>query len=244
MADRRQSAGRRAEDVRASWHRYDWGKYKRKTAHLRMLEHGAYTLLQAEYYDTQAPLVANVQQLLFICRATTEAEQQAVQQVLDEFFVLEDDGFHHPRIDEEIARANQLIEKRRDAGHKGGEANASRLLKREDKTREEKINTESKAKATPPKSGDVPDWIPMQEWQDFCEMRKKIRAPLTSAAQTIAINTLAKLKAQGHNPAEILQQSVMHSWRGLFEPRSNGNGKSDAGSKSQEAINRAFAEMD
>src|SRR6185437_4028841 len=102
------------------------------TSKLRMLEHGAYVLLMAEYYITQAPLVANVEQLLYVCRAIASDEKQAVLDVLDEFFTLEDDGFHHKKIDKELARSNQLIEKRRDAGHKGGEANAQRLLKRED----------------------------------------------------------------------------------------------------------------
>ena len=226
MADRRNTVGRRAEDlIRATWHRFEWPAYARDTRHLCLLEHGAYVVLLREYYVTQAPLVANVQQLMYVCRAITTSEQEAVQSVLSKFFVLQDDGFHHERCDEEIARASQLCQKRHLAGHKGGEANAKRLLKREDKIREE-VNTKSKAKATPP-SGDVPEWIPRQDWQDFVEMRKKIRAPLTPAAQTIAINTLAKLQAKGHNPAEILQQSVMHSWRGLFEPRSGTNGNSN-----------------
>lgn len=145
MGDRRNGEGRRLEDkVRATWHRFEWPAYDRGTRHLCMLEHGAYMVLLREYYCAQAPLVANVQQLMYVCRAITPTEQQAVQTVLDEFFVLEDDGFHHARCDEEIARASQLCEKRHVAGQKGGEANAKRLLKREEKIREDK-NIESKA---------------------------------------------------------------------------------------------------
>lgn len=64
-----------------------------------------------------------------------------------------------------------------------------------------------------------PDWLPQSEWIAFLEMRKKIKAPLTEDGARLAIGKLEKLAKQGHPAADVLNQSVMLDWRGLFELR-------------------------
>lgn len=61
---------------------------------------------------------------------------------------------------------------------------------------------------------------------DFVEMRKKIKAPLsTERAIALSMNKLQKLSGGDNDLAiEILNQSIMNSWKGLFElhkPRSD-----------------------
>lgn len=78
------------------------------------------------------------------------------------------------------------------------------------------------AGADAPDGGDwqedgYPDWLPREAWTAFVEMRKKIRAPLTDNAVDLSIRELEKLKALGCDPEAVLNQSVMNSWRGLFE---------------------------
>lgn len=92
-----------------------------------------------------------------------------------------------------------------------------------EKRRVEKI---LKPKNIAPAALVLPDWMPAEPWSDFVEMRKKIRAPLTDKAVKQAIATLAELKAQGHEPANVLNNSVLKSYRGLFAPppdKPNGN---------------------
>lgn len=57
-----------------------------------------------------------------------------------------------------------------------------------------------------------------QAFIDYVDMRKKIKAPMTDRAIALAINKLADL-SQGNNDKaiEILNQSIMNSWKGLFE---------------------------
>lgn len=63
----------------------------------------------------------------------------------------------------------------------------------------------------------LPDWMPMEAWEGFVEMRKQIKKPLkTERAINLAINTLDKLRAEGQNVAAVLDQSTMNSWLGLF----------------------------
>lgn len=62
----------------------------------------------------------------------------------------------------------------------------------------------------------TPDWLPMEEWQEFIKMRKTIKKPLTEYAQKLAIKTLIALRQQGHSPEDVLNQSILNCWQGLF----------------------------
>lgn len=48
-------------------------------------------------------------------------------------------------------------------------------------------------------------------------MRKKMRnIPFTERAQRLTINELERLRAQGYDPAAVLDQSTQRGWRGVF----------------------------
>jgi hypothetical protein len=65
----------------------------------------------------------------------------------------------------------------------------------------------------------VADWVPKPEWDSFVEMRKKIRAPLTDRAKTLALAELEKLRAAGHDPAAVINTAVLNSWKSFYPPR-------------------------
>lgn len=65
-----------------------------------------------------------------------------------------------------------------------------------------------------------PAWVPADAWAAFVEMRRKIRAPLTNHAAKLTVDELDSLRANGDDPAAILNQSVMNSWRGIFAVKS------------------------
>ena len=70
------------------WFPHYVGDYMRSTGHLSLVEDGAYRRLLDHYYSTGKPLVTNVEQLFRVCRAVTREEQDAVNAVVAEFFVL------------------------------------------------------------------------------------------------------------------------------------------------------------
>lgn len=94
------------------WYPRYVGDYGSKTSHLSMVEHGAYALLLDHYYSTEKPLNANACVLHRVCRAFADAEKDAVQSVLDQFFTLEDDGWHNARVDEELKKRSKIKDKR------------------------------------------------------------------------------------------------------------------------------------
>ncbi len=62
----------------------------------------------------------------------------------------------------------------------------------------------------------LPDWIKKENWSAFTEMRTKLRAPLTERAKALIVSRLSSLRAAGDDPNEVLNQSVMNSWKGVF----------------------------
>jgi hypothetical protein len=75
----------------------------------------------------------------------------------------------------------------------------------------------------------LPDWIPKESWDGFVDMRKEIKKSLTGRAVKLAINRLEELKAKGHDPGKVLDQSTYSKWQGLFEIKqeisNGGNGQ-------------------
>jgi hypothetical protein len=72
---------------------------------------------------------------------------------------------------------------------------------------------------------ELPQWLPQDAWIAFIQMRKAIRKPLTEYAKKLAIKKLEQLKAEGNSPEEVLNQSILNDWQGLFEvKKSGGNG--------------------
>ena len=78
------------------------GDLTEATAHLSMVEDGAYGRLMRKYYATEKPLPAAVEQVQRLIGPRGEDERDAVLTVLREFFELRDDGWHQNRCDAEI----------------------------------------------------------------------------------------------------------------------------------------------
>jgi hypothetical protein len=73
----------------------------------------------------------------------------------------------------------------------------------------------------------LPDWVPLDAWNGWIEMRKQIKKPPSGRAITMAIKKLEALAEQGHDPAKVLDQSTMSSWTDLYpvKKETNSNGK-------------------
>jgi hypothetical protein len=56
----------------------------------------------------------------------------------------------------------------------------------------------------------------IESLNDFIEMRKKSKSPLTDKALTLILNKLDKSAKNDQEKIDILNQSVMNSWKGVF----------------------------
>lgn len=78
------------------------GDYLKDTAHLSMIEDGAYRRLIDLYYLHEKPLPSDKRQVYRLARASATAERKAIDIILDEYFTATPEGFRHTRCDEEI----------------------------------------------------------------------------------------------------------------------------------------------
>lgn len=81
-----------------------FGDWARDTAHLSMLEDGAYNRLVDLYYVREEPLPLDLSACCRLVRAVSKQEREAVRSVLAEFFVQAPEGWAHKRCDAEIER--------------------------------------------------------------------------------------------------------------------------------------------
>jgi uncharacterized protein YdaU (DUF1376 family) len=106
------------------------GDYRTHTAHLTMIEDGAYRRLLDIYYMNENSLPADVVAVQRIVSARSKSEREAVETVLREFFTLQADGWHQSRADEEIAIYREKAEIARKNGRGGGRPKADRTKPR------------------------------------------------------------------------------------------------------------------
>jgi hypothetical protein len=91
----------------------------------------------------------------------------------------------------------------------------------------------------------APQDVEEDVWTAWMEIRKRQKCPInTDGAYRVVCRTLLKLKCQGNDPNEVVEQSVLRGWRGLFPMTMTGNkyGNPLAGPRGKpkaEAIERA-----
>lgn len=63
----------------------------------------------------------------------------------------------------------------------------------------------------------LPDWLPKESWNEWVEYRASIKAPLNAKASKLSIDKLAKLRAEGHDPVAVIDQSIFSGkWTDLY----------------------------
>ena len=76
---------------------------------------------------------------------------------------------------------------------------------------------------------EYPEWLDIDVWKQFVVFRKAIKAPLTEYAEKLAIQSLGKLRSSGQDPNAVIEQSIMHGWKGLYAVKSGQEIKNPAG---------------
>jgi uncharacterized protein YdaU (DUF1376 family) len=205
--------------------------YLADAGHLSTFEHGAYLLLIMNYWQRGGPLPNDEKQLARIARVTMP-QWRKIAPTITRFFVSQGDFFVHQRIDRELSRVLAKSLKAREAGL----ASVERRLSGRSAEPQQTFNhtdtdtIEDTSVSSPPLSPvkiqagfTLPDWVPEAEWIGFCEMRRRIRAPLTDRAKGAIIRQLEQLHARGHPPGRVLDQSTANAWRGVFELKDGTN---------------------
>ncbi len=107
-----------------NYYQFHVGDYVLHTAHLSPLEDIAYRRLLDLYYTSEEPIPLDVDRVAKLIRM--REQRDIVAEVLSDFFVLEDDGYHSKRADAEISKYKAMVE--------GGKSGANKRWNREANT--------------------------------------------------------------------------------------------------------------
>lgn len=77
------------------------------------------------------------------------------------------------------------------------------------------------------KGFELPDWVPVVEWNAFVDHRKKLKKPLTSYSMNLAINQLKKIVDEGHQPDDVINEAILRGWQSFFAPKGNASNSSN-----------------
>lgn len=91
---------------------------------------------------------------------------------------------------------------------------------------ETETETEAEEEASPParprtraleEPPALPEWLSSEAWSEWCTYRTaQSRKGWTQAAAQKCISTLARLRDEGHDPTDVIDQSIASGWTGLF----------------------------
>lgn len=201
------------------------GDYAVHTRHLSLMEDLAYRRLIDLYYTTEQPITLDVEKAAKLIGMREYIKE--VSEVLSDYFLKSEDCYVNTRCDKEIEAYKAKADRARSANSSRWNAKKSdAVLKSDVKSDADRIptntntntNTNNQERALKPKApaAPLPDWLQPAAWDDFKAHRKAIKAALTPRAETLAITELEKLRRDGHDPTEVIQQSIMRGWKGLF----------------------------
>ncbi len=243
------------------------GDYAAATAHLSLIEDAIYSRLLRRYYLQEEALPADVKQVARLAGARSQEELEAVQAVLEEFFTLQDGGWHNKRADEEIARYQAKIEAARENGRRGGRPPKIQQLQEKEPKETQPFSlgsvseTQHKALHTPDTSistslrsvekarkrasaPDCPDDVDPQTWSDWLALRKAKKAPVT---ETVLDQARREARKANLTLTQFLQVWCARGSQGLqadwLKPNERGGPQSVPPSAQQPSKTRAGVEL-
>jgi uncharacterized protein YdaU (DUF1376 family) len=147
------------------------------------------------------------------------------------------EGFlQNRRLEEERSKKAKFIEQQRAKGIKSGEIRGNhgsttvqpQLEPKGNLSFSSSFSSSSSTKkqkkqkitgtASVPLSVIIPDDIDPKIWGEFVKLRNKIKAPMTDRAVQMMFDELERLHEEtGANKNDIIDQSIMNSWKGVFK---------------------------
>lgn len=203
------------------YYKFHIGDYRSSTAHLSNEEDLAYRRLLDFYYDTELPIPLDTQ---WVSRRIRVANEVVIN-VLKDFFIQTDDGWIQETCIKNIHEYHHKAETNRANGKSGGrpkkpsglpvatQSEPSGNLNHKPLTTNHKPNIKKEPLTL------VPDWLSLETWNAFVEMRKKIKKPMTDYAMKLLLGKLTKMKEAGVDVDLALQNSILHGWQDVYEPK-------------------------
>lgn len=102
------------------YYKFNIGDFDKTTRHLSIIERGLFRDILDLYIKDEKPVTDNLKKLERLLCVKSKAEKEALQNILDDFFVLTDDGYYSDYCQSILNDTTDRVEASRENGKKGG----------------------------------------------------------------------------------------------------------------------------
>ena len=193
--------------------------YISATSRLTTEQHGAYLLLLMDYWKNGAP-PDNDQVLAQITKLSPDAWSNA-RTMLEGFFEVSNKHWYQHRLEAEMIKANNNKQANVKRGKAGAEArwgkkdassivDASLEICSADSTSPSPSPSPSSLSSKTPSTASKPEGVSDLTWDDFLQLRKKQKKPLTQTALKLIVNEAQKA---GWTIEQALAECCTRGWQ-------------------------------
>jgi uncharacterized protein YdaU (DUF1376 family) len=210
-----------------NYFQFNINDYAQATAHLNFIEDAALMRLLRKYYAEERPLPADIQSVQRLIGARTREEKSATKSVLEEFFILGDEGWINSRAEKIIteyhgksSKAAASAHVRWDKTHTERNANAMRTQCESDANAmltskpltSKPVNQEEKIKTTRVTTHVCPVGVGLDTWAEFLLARKAKKATVSDKV----VDAIRKEADKAGWPLEkALTEIIARGWTGF-----------------------------
>ncbi len=191
------------------YYTFNIGDYRRDTSHLTLLEHGIYRQMLDSYYLNEQPLPADEALLMRTHCVRSADEIQALKNILADFFVLQDDGWHHRGCEKNIAAYREKSAKASASAKARWVKDANALPTQSERYANHKPITNNHK---PINKIQAPEGVSSEVWDSFLEQRKKVRAVVT---EVVIKSIRSEAEKAGWTLEQALIEITARGWRGF-----------------------------
>jgi uncharacterized protein YdaU (DUF1376 family) len=198
------------------YYKFNIADWHLATSHLMLEEEAIYFKLINYYYDTEQPIPKETQTVIRRLRLGNYSDM--VNLVLQEFFILEDDGWHHVRCDQEIEKYHDKAENNKKVGKLGGRPRKNKDLEANPKITQTVSNNNPQVTLTKNQEPltknhiNTPSGVTESVFKDYLEVRKTKKAKWSETALKGLIKEADKA---GLSLQEAMELCCARGWVGF-----------------------------
>lgn len=179
------------------YYKFNIADWHLATSHLSLEEEAIYFRLINYYYDTEKPIPEETQSVIRRLRLGSNSDIVGI--VLQEFFTLESDGWHHKRCDDEISQYHDKAEINQVNGKKGGRPKKTQSVSKDNPD----ITLTKNHKPLTINQDITPVGVSDSVFNDYLKIRKAQKKPWTPTAQKLMENEAKKANLTLQDAMEI-----------------------------------------
>jgi uncharacterized protein YdaU (DUF1376 family) len=203
------------------YYQHHIGDFIKATARLSDTQAMGYLRLLWMYYDSEKPLKPDVKVLAFQIGSTVEDTEL----LLESFFILCENGWHHTRCDKEIADYRSFLDKKSNAGKASAERRKNKsstdvqhllnnsLTVEQLTTNHKPLTTNQKPKKDSATSVACPDSVSQQVWNDWMTVRKEKKAK--TLTETGWNGFVKQVEKAGWSLEQAISHCCLKQWVGF-----------------------------